>query len=136
MRVTIKNLQNKLPIRPAKIKTLIRKILKGERVKIPGWINICFVSNPLIKKFNAKFLKSNQTTDVLAFNSGNRKILLADIMISTDKAIQQARYFKTSAGYELLLYVAHGILHVLGFNDHSKAQIKLMRKKESEYVDR
>ena len=62
--------------------------------------------------------------------------MLADIMISTDQAILQARSFKTTPGYELLLYVAHGLLHILGFNDHSPEQIKLMRKKESEYVDR
>jgi len=134
--IIIKNLQSELPIRPAKIKNLVRKILKGERVKKTGWINICFVDNPVIRKFNAKFLKSDKTTDVLAFNSGNGKLILADIMISTDKAIEHARRFKTTGGDELLLYVAHGILHLLGFNDHSKTQIKMMRKKESQYVDR
>ncbi len=137
MIITIRNLQNKLPIPSTKIKKLIRKVLKGERVKKSGWINICFVDNPLIKKFNAKFLKSNRTTDVLAFNSTKgKKVILADIMISTDKAIEQARNFKTTPTYELLLYVAHGMLHILGFDDHSKTQIKLMRKKESKYVDR
>ncbi len=137
MKITIKNLQNKLPLGQTKIKNLIRRILKGENITASGWINICFVDNALIKKFNSKFLKSRSSTDVLAFNLGNkRKIMLADIMISTDQAILQARSFKTTPGYELLLYVAHGLLHILGFNDHSPEQIKLMRKKESEYVDR
>lgn len=135
--ITIKNLQNKLPVSQTKIKKLIRKILKGEKVKKSGWINICFVNNPLIRKFNTKFLSSNNATDVLAFNLGDtKKVILADIMISTDKAIEQAGKFKTTPADELLLYVTHGILHLLGFNDHSKAQIELMRKKESEYVDR
>jgi len=137
MKITIKNLQNKIVIHPRKIKNLIRKILKGEKVKDSGWINICFVNNALIKKFNAKFLKTNSATDVLAFNLGpGKKVILADIMISTDTAIKQAAVFKTTPNYELLLYLAHGVLHILGYNDRSKAQIKLMRKKESEYVDR
>ena len=137
MKITIKNLQNKLPLGQTKIKNLIRRILKGENITASGWINISFVDNALIKKFNSKFLKSRSSTDVLAFNLGNkRKIMLADIMISTDQAILQARSFKTTPGYELLLYVAHGLLHILGFNDHSPEQTKLMRKKESEYVDR
>ena len=137
MKITIKNLQNKLPLGQTKIKNLIRRILKGENITASGWINICFVDNALIKKFNSKFLKSRSSTDVLAFNLGNkRKIMLADIMISTDQAILQARSFKTTPGYELLLYVAHGLLHILGFDDHSPEQTKLMRKKESEYVDR
>jgi len=137
MKITIKNLQNKIVIHPQKIKNLIHKILKGENVTESGWINICFVNNSLIKKFNAKFLKTNGTTDVLAFNlGGGKKIILADIMISTDTAIKQASVFKTTPDYELLLYLAHGILHILGYDDHTENQIKLMRKKESKYVDR
>jgi probable rRNA maturation factor len=97
------------------------------------------VNNQLIKRFNAKFLKNNTPTDVLAFNSSNariKKAIAADIMISTDAALKQARNFKTTPDYELLLYAAHGLLHILGYNDQTPAQIKLMRKKESQYVDR
>lgn len=137
MEITIQNLQNKLPICSWKIKNLVRKVLEGENVKEGGWINICFVDNRRIKKFNAKFLKNSRATDVLAFNSGGgKKQILADIMVSTEKAVKQARDFKTSPNYELLLYVAHGILHILGFDDRTKTQINLMRKKESVYVDR
>jgi len=137
VKITIKNLQNKIAIHPQKIKNLIHQVLKGERVKESGWINICFVNNALIKKFNAKFLKTNSATDVLAFNlGGGKKIILADIMISTDTAIKAASVFKTTPDYELLLYIAHGILHILGYNDRTKLQIKLMRKKENKYVDR
>ena len=64
------------------------------------------------------------------------KILLADIMISTDTAINNARKFKTTPDYELMLYVAHGILHILGYDDRTKTQMKRMRKKEAEYVNR
>jgi len=139
MKITIKNLQNKLPICEAKIKKLILKILEGEGIKESGCINICFTDDALIKKFNLKYLKTNSSTDVMAFNLGNNsigKVLLADIMISTDTALRNAREFKTKADYELMLYIAHGILHILGYNDHNKTQRKLMRKKEAEYVNR
>lgn len=137
MKITIKNLQNKLPVQPAKIKNLVQKILKKEGADKQGSVNICFVDNPLIRRFNYKFLKINRATDVLAFDlSGKKDLILADIMISTDKAIEQARNFKTTPDSELSLYVAHGILHILGFDDQNQAQRKVMRKKESEYVDR
>jgi len=136
MKITIKNLQKKLKIHPEKIRKLALKILKGEKVTESGWINICFVDDPVIKEFNAKFHKTKGSTDVLAFNLGDQnKIVLADIMISADTALKHSKRFKTSAEYELYLYVAHGILHILGFGDHSLAQKKLMRKKESQYVD-
>ncbi len=139
MKITVKNLQNKLAISPVKIKKLILKVLKGEGIKESGYINICFADDPLIKKFNLKFLKTNSSTDVLAFNLNNNlenKILLADIMISTDTAIKNSRKFNTKPEYELMLYVTHGILHILGYDDRDKTQRKQMRKKEIEYVDR
>jgi probable rRNA maturation factor len=139
MKITVKNLQNKLLISPVKIKKLILNVLKGEGMKESGYINICFADDPLIKKFNLKFLKTNSSTDVLAFNLNNNlenKILLADIMISTDTAIKNSRKFNTKPEYELMLYLTHGILHILGYDDRDKTQKKQMREKEIEYVDR
>ncbi|MBU0548130.1 MAG: rRNA maturation RNase YbeY [Candidatus Omnitrophica bacterium] len=136
--IAISNLQKKLPIPRMRIKRLILKILKEEGVNKPGYINICFTDNNLIKRLNTKFLRANSATDVLAFNLSNKKTystVLADIVISTDSAISNARSFKTAVGDELLLYVAHGVLHILGFDDHTKAQAQLMRKKEKEYVN-
>ena len=113
-------------------------MLKGERVKKTGWINFCFVDNEQIKKINARFLKIKSSTDVLAFDLSSKKnknIIQADIMISTQAALNQARSFKTTPDFELSLYVVHGLLHILGFLDHTLPQKKLMRKKESQYVN-
>ena len=138
MKITLQNLQKHVPVSTGKIKKLILKVLKGEKVKESGWINICFVDNLRIKKFNAKFHKTKSATDVLAFNLSDKKeenIILADIMISAQTALKQAPNFKTTPDYELSLYVVHGILHILGYNDRTPRQVKLMRKKESLYVD-
>jgi len=138
IRITLRNLQNQLPLYSWRIKKLILKVLKGERVKESAWINICFVDNRQIKKFNSKFLKTESATDVLAFNLSDKKeknIILADIMISTQEALKQAAKFKTTPDYELSLYVVHGLLHILGVGDHTAYQKKRMRKKESQYVD-
>lgn len=136
MKITIIDLQNKLSLHQTKIKQLVRKILRGEKINKSGWLNICFVNNRMIKNHNKKFHKTSGSTDVLAFDSGSKQSILADIMISTDTAVKQAHDFKTSSEYELSLYVAHGILHILGYNDQTAAQIKLMRKKENTYVHR
>ncbi|MDD5130613.1 MAG: rRNA maturation RNase YbeY [Candidatus Omnitrophica bacterium] len=138
MKITFLNLQKTVPIPAKKIKAIILKVLKGENVKKTGWINVCFVDNARIKKFNNKFHKTKASTDVLAFNLSRKKeknTLLADIIVSAQTALQQARRLKTTPDYELSLYVAHGLLHILGFNDRSNTQIKIMRKKESRYVN-
>ena len=139
MKIGIKNLQKKLTIKPKKIRELILNILKGEKKGESGYINICFADDALIKKFNSRFLKNNSSTDVLAFNLNDDKIgkiLLADIMISADTAINNAARFKTEPEYELMLYVTHGVLHILGYDDRDRVKKKQMRKKELEYVHR
>ncbi len=137
MEITLINLQKKLPLPRSRIKKLIRKIINAEGLQGAGQISICFSDDALIKKINLKFLKTNSPTDVLAFNFDNSKgkAILADIMISTESAIKHAAIFKTKPEYELLLYVAHGVLHILGYNDQTKVQSQLMRQKEKKYVN-
>jgi probable rRNA maturation factor len=77
-------------------------------------------------------------TDVLAFDlsaPGAVRVLLADIIISADTAARNAKIFHTTPLYELYLYVVHGVLHLLGYDDKTKAQRKLMHKKAIKYVN-
>lgn len=59
---------------------------------------------------------------------------MGDIVISTDAVIKNARIYKTTHPQELMLYVVHGILHLLGYDDHAEKDIRRMRKKESELM--
>ena len=91
-----------------------------------------------IRELNLKYAKIDAPTDVLAFNlsfGGKSKDLFADIVVSVDTAIRQAREFKTTPAYELNLYSIHGILHILGYDDHNFKDKKKMRQKESIYAD-
>ena len=137
VRITIKNLQKKVFIQPQKIKKIINNVLKKERAKDRGEINICFINDALIRKLNKKYLKQDSFTDVLAFNIGNPEEkggLYADILISADTALRNAKIFKTTPSYELKLYSIHGLLHLLGYDDHSLKDQKIIREKELEYV--
>lgn len=62
------------------------------------------------------------------------KTVSGDIMISTDAAVKNHKEFKTTVSEELTLYIVHGILHLLGYDDHSKKDILKMRKKEKELM--
>jgi len=137
LKITINNCQNKLRIHPEKIKKLALKIVGAELKSKYGEINICFVDDGCIKRLNEKFLKERCPTDVLAFGICDKvkKTIYGDIMVSTQTAKRNSRIFKTTPGYETELYAAHGILHILGYNDRSQKQMKLMRQKESIYVN-
>lgn len=130
MKISVKNLQRKLAINPGKIRKSILKTLSLKAKNISGEINICFVGDAQIRKLNLKYLRHNNPTDVISFDmSLDKKNLLADIAVSSDTAIRNAGVFKTSPNYELYLYVVHGVLHLIGFNDHNAPGRKLMDKR-------
>jgi len=141
MEIKIKNLQIKVPLNHNQIKAQIKAILLKEKIKDA---NLCFVfvGHQTIRAFNRKFLKRNYATDVLAFESEfdhwikrKNQAIAGDIVISTDAALKNHKEFKTTVSEELALYIIHGILHLIGYDDHNKKDILKMRKKECELMD-
>jgi len=139
LKIIIKNYQKKIPVNPKRIKKAILNVLSCERVNKPGEISVCFVDDTEIIRLNKRYCKKCSATDVLSFDITDpldKKHLFADIAISSDTAWRNSGIFKTTPGYELRLYVIHGILHLVGYDDQSPTQRKLMRRKEKKYVDR
>ena len=137
MKVSVRNLQKRIPVNPKRIIKTVLKILSLEGIKKSGEITVCFVNDQKIKELNLRYLGKNNPTDVIAFDISGPKSLdeiFADIVISTDRAIDNARIYKTSPLYELYLYVIHGMLHLLGYDDKSKKDRLIMHKKEAELV--
>ncbi|MBU1995581.1 MAG: rRNA maturation RNase YbeY [Candidatus Omnitrophica bacterium] len=144
MFVAVNDLQKKIPLNTSQIKKIIKIILRHEKVS-EVLLSVLFVTNQKIRVFNRKFLGRNNATDVLAFDSTDEEVsyqvsqksvkeINGDIIISTDAAIKNAKSFNTSVEQELVLYVVHGILHLLGYDDHSKTNILKIRKKEEEII--
>jgi probable rRNA maturation factor len=92
------------------------------------------VDDRMIRRLNRKYHSRDRSTDVLAFDLGDGRRMIADIFISTDTAISNAKVFKTTPLYENHLYLVHGLLHILGYRDHTPAQRKVMRGKEELYM--
>lgn len=137
MRITIINLQNKVPVNSKRVKKTVQKVLSKEAVKKSGEITVCFVDDRKIKELNLKYLGKNNPTDVIAFDITEPKSpdkYFADIAISTDRAIDNAKAFHTRPLYELYLYVIHGVLHILGYDDRSKKDKLLMHRREKELL--
>ena len=136
LKIDVINRQSRLMIRPEEIRKLARQIIKFEaKNKRNIAINICFVDDCCIKNLNWRFLGKDNATDVLAFeNSSLEDDFQADVIVSTQTAVKNSKNFKTTPEYETRLYVTHGILHLLGYNDNNKRTQALMRQAESKYV--
>lgn len=137
MEIAFENLQKKVSLNPPQILKIAKTILLHEGVEKAS-LSIVFVTRQRIKALNKKFLHRDYVTDVLAFDSsegGRAKQIAGDIIISTDAVLKNAKVYETTPVRELALYVIHGILHLLGFDDHKPQDIKRMRKKEQELLE-
>ena len=129
-RITIFDHQKKFKINKNCIIRIVKKILSDEKIS-RAELSVVFVNRRQIQAFNRRFLKRSYATDVLAFNlSDSKSALVGDIIISTDAAALYARTKNLPVGQEIILYVVHGILHLLGYDDHNKKDITRMRRKE------
>ena len=97
------------------------------------------VGNEKIKELNSSYRGVDEATDVLAFSqiegsSVPRKDILGDVVISLDKAEEVAKRWGRDMNKEILLYLIHGVLHLLGFEhncenkDIKKRERKLLEK--------
>jgi len=135
--VEISNLQNRLPIDVPELKIIIYKILRQERV-VAAELSFVFVCDRRMRMLNRKYLGHDYATDVLAFDlgprakdRGPRRQLAGEIIISADTVRRQAKEFGQPPIQELILYICHGVLHLLGYDDHSPVDSKKMRAAEA-----
>jgi len=87
-------------------------------------------------RVNERFLRHTGSTDVITFeHPGSRPAALrGELFICLADAIAQARVFRTSWQSELVRYIAHGILHLRGFDDHSATGRRRMKREENRLV--
>ncbi|MFH0732014.1 MAG: rRNA maturation RNase YbeY [Candidatus Omnitrophota bacterium] len=139
MTIEILNLQNKVRMDENMIKKAAFKFLKYLKQPKSSFISLIFVSSYRIRRLNGEYFKKNTITDVIAINPGRFKSrafdnYLGDIVICPQKAMTNSKRFNTSFKSEIMLYIAHGILHLLGYGDLKTKDSQKMRKKEGELV--
>ena len=117
-------------------------------------MGICLAAAPEMTRLNETFLKHKGLTDVITFDYGlgvppsgdskrgvvpaqnNRlkpghQTLHGEIFVCVDEAVLQARKFGTSWQSEIVRYIIHGVLHLLGFDDSSVGARRKMKREEN-----
>ena len=102
-------------------------------------LSLVLTTDREIHRFNRTYLGHDRPTDVLAFNLNepkrfSKKPFLGDVMISVDRARMYAKRYNNTLWGEIKLYIAHGILHLLGYDDHRLKDRLRMRRKEKEIL--
>lgn len=110
------------------------KLVAESEIRRIGDINIIFCSDNYILDVNMKYLGHDYFTDIITFDYCEKDKLNGDLFISIDSVRENALHYGTEFETELNRVMVHGILHLIGYDDHSKKDIKIMREKEDYYI--
>lgn len=131
-------------------KTLLEKLVyyaaKSENIPQNAELSISFVDNEAIKKLNRTYRHIDAVTDVLSFgihddnweqiyHKSDVPITLGDIIISTDRAQEQADEYNHSFMRELGFLTVHGFLHLIGYDHIDKGDEQIMFAKQKDILD-
>ena len=132
--ITFQNI-SKFKVKDLRKKKLwLNSISNNEGKKIES-LSFLFVDDEEMLKYNKKYLQHESYTDVITFDSSEDKKITGDIIISLERVNDNAKFYQVSYNYELQRVMAHGLLHLLGYNDKNKEEKKIIRKKENYYLD-
>jgi len=106
-------------------------------------ISLTLCGNPYIRELNKQYRNIDKPTDVLSFPllavgeapPQDEAFLLGDIIISAERAAEQAREFNHSLNREIIFLFVHGLLHLLGYDHETAEDEEEMCAKQKEIMD-
>lgn len=117
----------------SKLKKFIESIFKKEKKQL-GSLNYIFCTDKRLREINRQFLKHDYYTDIISFELSETEYCQGEIYISIDRVKENAKGLKISFKSELLRVIFHGALHLCGFKDKSKLEMKKIREREDFYL--
>lgn len=119
------------------LKALAKRLLRAEKAPETAELSVLLTDDETIRDLNRRYRDVDAPTDVLAFPQeagdsdpvGPWEAVLGDVVISVETAERQAAERKWPTERELEMLLAHGILHLLGYNDETpEAREKMMAR--------
>jgi probable rRNA maturation factor len=136
IQIEIANDWTEWPIDETRLRAAIATILADAAIS-RATISVAIVDDPTIHDLNARFLQHDEPTDVLSFVlERDAASLEGEVIVSAQTAATTARRLGWSAEDELLLYVIHGSLHLVGYDDLDPESRAEMRRRERYHLAR
>ncbi|MCM8826225.1 MAG: rRNA maturation RNase YbeY [Candidatus Omnitrophica bacterium] len=131
----IKNLQNLKRINQSEISLIVERLLNLLSIE-DKYISLVFCDNRFIKKLNYLYFGKDLPTDVISFNLQDKfnPNYLGEVIVSVEEALVNSKVYGTDWKEEIILYIIHGLLHILGYDDNSIKNKKIMEAKQRELL--
>jgi probable rRNA maturation factor len=134
--IPVANRQRRVPVGAAQVREVVRTVFREEDGGDP-WVSVALVNDRVIADVNRRWLGHEGPTDSIAFafdddpgTDGTR----GEVVVSAETALREARARGLDPREELLLYVAHGVLHLLGWEDDTPARRRSMNARARRLV--
>ena len=111
------------------------KLVAESEIRRLGDISVIFCSDNYILDVNMKYLQHDYFTDIITFDYCEGDKLSGDLFISVDSVRENSIYYKTQFEEELNRVIVHGLLHLIGYDDHTPEEQTQMREKENYYLE-
>ncbi|MCX5684712.1 MAG: rRNA maturation RNase YbeY [Planctomycetota bacterium] len=141
-KIEITDLQDHVRLDRKQILQIIRRVIKEEGRSAKS-LSIVLTDNRHMRDLNREYLGHDSLTDVISFpledldwptgqaNSG----INGEIIASAELACQQAQSTNTDPRAELMLYLVHGLLHLMGYDDRKPDQARRMHAREDALLE-
>jgi len=119
------------------VENAVETVLRTEGEEGNFEVSVSFVTNEEIRELNREYRNVDSETDVLSFPMDDEfdgKIILGDIVISTQRIIEQANDFGHSLEREMIYLTVHSMLHLLGYDHMIGEEKDEMRSKEKDVM--
>ena len=133
--IAFQYIENDKLINTEDINLWINSIIIEEGMIIGELVYVLCNDEYLLKK-NIQFLNHNTLTDVITFDYSQDEIINGDILISTERVVENAKIFKVHYLTELHRVMVHGLLHLLGYKDKIEKDANTMHEKENYYLNK
>lgn len=124
------NLHPHLSFSALKLETFFREIFTLYPQGPTGELSVVFMEREAHNKLHGEFLKDFRPTDVITFPADSEENMAGEICVSVDQAWEESQIRKIPFREELSLYLIHGLLHLVGFDDLEKVERQQMRFEE------
>ena len=134
LRVSLVNEQSRHPIDEEKLIEAVQAVVRDSPFTSAS-ISLAIVDDATMHQLNRQYLNHDYPTDVLSFllqRAGDQ--LEGEVVVSSDTAKRSAAQFGWTPENELLLYVIHGTLHLVGYDDSQPDLLAEMRRQEQHYL--
>lgn len=139
MKIQVYNKQKNLPIASQVVKKIVEAVITREKY-VCDEVSVHFITSKKISELHDKYFDDPSITDCISFPMLDPKIdmgykILGEIFVCPQTAIQYAQKHRCNPYEECTLYIVHGLLHLMGYDDLKPQERSKMRKAEKKHID-